>query len=63
MSSSKITLLADFINGEGSIGNIENWRKNNYPILRADLLKDWIALLQDEYNLAINDLRKGSNNE
>jgi hypothetical protein len=59
MNNSKITLLADFMNGEGSIGNIKNWRKNNYAMLRADLLQDWIALLQDEYNLAMNDLKKG----
>ena len=52
---SKITLKADFDNGEGDIGNLEKWRKNN-AMLRLDLLYDWIALLEDEYEQARLDL-------
>ena len=55
---SKITLKANFFNGEGDIGNIENWRRDNYPLLRADILQDWIGLLEQEYDVALEDMRK-----
>lgn len=51
MSNAKITLKADFDNGEGSIGNLDAWREHD-ALLRADLLKDWIRQLQAEYELA-----------
>jgi hypothetical protein len=51
----KLTLKADFENGEGSIGNIEKWRGHD-PLLRADILQDWIADLTEEYNYAVENL-------
>jgi len=51
MSGAKITLKADFDNGEGSIGNLDAWREHD-ALLRADLLQDWIRQLQAEYELA-----------
>jgi hypothetical protein len=50
----KLTLKADFSNGEGSIGNVAEWRENE-PLLRADILKDWIYELQQEYDLAVKE--------
>lgn len=54
----KITLKANFANGEGEIGNIKKWREMNPSLLRADILLDWVSLLEQEYNVAINDMRK-----
>jgi len=51
----KLTLKADFFNGEGSIGNIEKWREHD-PLLRADILNDWIYELSEEYNYAVENL-------
>ena len=54
----KITLKADFFNGEGDIGNLELWRNYHAPLLRADILQDWIGLLQKEYDVAYQDMQK-----
>ncbi len=51
MSYPKVALKADFESGEGTIGNLEAWRGNG-ALLRADLLQDWIGLLQKEYAIA-----------
>jgi hypothetical protein len=51
MSGAKLTLKANFETGEGDIGNIEKWSENE-ALLRADILKDWIYLLQVEYDVA-----------
>ena len=51
MSYPKVTLKASFETGEGTIGNLEAWREHG-ALLRADLLKDWIWLLQREYDIA-----------
>ena len=54
----KITLKANFDNGEGDIGNIEKWRAAHSPLLRADILQDWVALLDQEYWVAREDMAK-----
>ena len=47
----KPTLKAVVDFGEGSIGVPDEW--NTYdPLLRMDLLKDWIYDLQEEYDKA-----------
>lgn len=51
MSNAKLTLKANFDNGEGSIGNLDAWREHD-ALLRADILQDWIRDLQNEYELA-----------
>lgn len=53
---SKLTLIANFDAGEGDVGNLEKWRKNN-ALLRMDLLQDWLGLIEDEYALAFKDYR------
>jgi len=51
MSGAKLTLKANFETGEGDIGNIDKWSENE-PLLKVDILGDWIALLQIEYDIA-----------
>jgi len=51
MRNAKLTLKANFETGEGDIGNIDKWAENE-PLLKVDILRDWIHLLQDEYNIA-----------
>ena len=53
----KPTLCLDFESVEGNLGNLENWRKQD-GLFRADILQDWIGLLQQEYELALKDMRK-----
>ena len=55
--NSKITLKADFLLVEGEIGNLDRWRKNSLMV-RADLLKDWVGLLQQEYERTVIEGRK-----
>jgi hypothetical protein len=50
--NSKITLKANFLLVEGEIGNLDRWRKNSLMV-RADLLKDWVGLLQKEYERTV----------
>ena len=52
--SSEIELKADFENVEGTIDNIQNWRERD-GLVRADLLKDWLFLLEVEYKIACHD--------
>ena len=53
----KITLKANFDAGEGDIGNVIEFRYSNDALMRADLLQDWIGLLNQEYDVAIEDMR------
>ena len=48
-----IKLKADREFGEGSIKISHSFKKHN-SLLQADLLQDWIALLQDEYADVVN---------
>jgi hypothetical protein len=54
MSIAKPTFRANFEMGEGSIGNLKNFRKLD-PLLRADLLQDWMHDLGIEYADAVNE--------
>ena len=54
MSIAKPTFRANFEMGEGSIGNLKNFRKLD-PLLRADLLQDWMHDLGIEYANAVNE--------
>ena len=54
----KPTLKADFGAGEGDIGNLENFRAYHDGLMRMDLLKDWIGILEHEYKLACIDNRR-----
>lgn len=60
MSGAKLTLKANFETGEGDIGNIDKWCENE-ALLRADILKDWIHLLQIEYDMAHQEAFKKGN--
>ena len=51
MNKGKPTLKWDLDNGEGSIGNTEFFRQLD-PLLRCDILNDWIYELNKEYKLA-----------
>ena len=53
MSKGKPTLKWDLDSGEGSIGNLESFRQELNPVMRLDLLQDWIHDLQEEYNETI----------
>lgn len=55
MNARKPTLKWDLDNGEGSIGNTESFRQLD-PLLRCDLLTDWISDLHNEHELAHKDL-------
>ena len=54
----KPTLKADFDAGEGNVGNLENFRAYHDGLMRMDLLKDWIGILEQEYELAHVDYRR-----
>lgn len=54
MSMPKPTFKANFEMGEGSIGNLKNFRELD-PLLRADLLQDWMHDLGIEYANAVNE--------
>jgi hypothetical protein len=56
--NAKPTLKADFGAGEGEVGNLENFRAYHDGLMRMDLLKDWIGILQHEYELATKDNRR-----
>jgi hypothetical protein len=51
-STAKPTLKANWSEGSGEIGNLEEWRKHD-SMLRADLLQDWVYLLQMEYEATL----------
>lgn len=54
MASSKPTLKWDLYNGEGDVGNLESFR-NMDPLIRCDVLGDWVGILQAEYERAQRD--------
>ena len=54
----KPTLKADFNAGEGEVGNLENFRAYHDGLMRMDLLKDWIGILEHEYRVARVDNRR-----
>ena len=54
MNKGKPTLKWDLENGEGSIGNIESFRQLD-PLLRCDILTDWIYALNLEHEQASED--------
>ena len=54
----KPTLKADFNAGEGDVGNLENFRAYHDGLMRMDLLKDWIGILEHEYRVARVDNRR-----
>jgi len=45
----KIKLKANFDEGTGSLGNLSKWRDSHSVLLRADILQDWMYLIEDEY--------------
>ena len=47
-------LLASQEYGEGDIRMPDDWAEHN-GLLRADILKDWIGLLEEQYLIAMND--------
>ena len=54
MNKGKPTFKWDLECGEGSIGNIEAFRQLD-PLLRCDILTDWIADLNIEQERASED--------
>jgi hypothetical protein len=54
---SKPTFKWNLDNGEGSIGNLEKFRLMD-PLLRLDLLQDWIHDLSVEYKIAHQEFDK-----
>jgi hypothetical protein len=54
---SKPTFKWNLDNGEGSIGNLEKFRLMD-PLLRLDLLQDWIHDLSVEYKIANQEFDK-----
>ena len=54
----KPILKADFNAGEGDVGNLENFRAYHDGLMRMDLLKDWIGILEHEYKVAYVDNKK-----
>lgn len=55
MRQTKLTLKWNLSEGEGSIGNIESFRSLD-PLLRCDILSDWINGLNEEHEQASKDL-------
>jgi hypothetical protein len=54
MSTAKPTLKANWSEGSGEIGNLDEWRKHDM-MLRADLLQDWLYDLEKEYQLTLQE--------
>lgn len=55
--SSNLTLRIDAEGVEGYISNIARWHRDYSPIERADLLRDWIYLLEQEYNKTLEQIK------
>jgi hypothetical protein len=55
MKDSRIRLRADVYFGEGKVKMPPDWRGLD-PVLRADLLRDWLYDLQEEYIQAVNKI-------
>jgi hypothetical protein len=54
MNKGKPTFKWDLENGEGSIGNLDAFRQLD-PLLRCDILTDWIYDLNKEHEQASQD--------
>ena len=54
----KPSLIANFENGEGDISVPQEWRDCHNHLLKMDLLKDWIAMLNFEYGVARANFRQ-----
>lgn len=52
-------LLANVECGEGNIKMPDDWNQHHF-LLRADILKDWIGLLGQEYDKTLEDWKKES---
>lgn len=48
MASKKPTLKWNIDDGEGDVGNLENFRQLD-PLTRCDILGDWLGIFQAEY--------------
>ena len=55
--SKVIKLLADWDSGEGGIRRPPEWEVE-YPLMKLDLLKDWIYLLEVEYKREMQNWRE-----
>jgi len=56
-NKTEIRLKADFDNGEGELRNLCKWRNAHSPSLRADILKDWMCLVEEEYAKTLYEMR------
>ena len=54
--SKVIKLIADWDSGEGSIERPKEWQIE-YPLMKLDLLNDWIYILECEYNRELKEWR------
>ena len=52
-----IKLLADWDSGEGGMRLPPEWEVE-YPLMKLDLLKDWIYLLEVEYKREMQNWRE-----
>jgi hypothetical protein len=52
----KPTFKVDLDHGEGSIGNLSKFRESGSAVFRADLLRDWISELEEEYESTLNEM-------
>ena len=55
--SKVIKLLADWDSGEGGMQLPPEWEVE-YPLMKLDLLKDWIYLLEMEYKRELQKWRE-----
>jgi len=55
--SKVIKLLADWDSGEGGIRRPPEWEVE-YPLIKLDLLNDWIYLLEMEYKCELQKWRE-----
>jgi hypothetical protein len=55
MNGHVIQLIADLDNGVGEIGNRIKFQELP-ALLRADILRDWIFLLEQEYEIATSNI-------
>jgi hypothetical protein len=53
-------LIADYESGDGEVVLSEEFL-SSYPLIRADILQDWISILTTEYEKALDEMRKEGN--
>ena len=51
-----VKLKINKFTGEGDILNLNEFRMSHQPLLKVDVLQDWIKILQKEYTLAKEEL-------